>query len=554
MATTDSSAMRSRCRWDGISETAAAACLAGLANKRFVLTRKMFHSVHEMSKVFNGNGNGNGANGLLEQAPKKTVKPPASASASDVKESQVTFQTAEGVALRGTPVRVTRHGVVFELYNPGITPRLSEVLGDFQIILQGRAIYSGRAVVRSVVEAGSKAVCEATLDDARWLDVSADLIAKCDHQLVEEFDTFVKEWQKLHKVLPEFKEAVTDIRMFLTDLRIWLEQVELGIHSLPEQDRKQLEQAVIKKLSPKIIPLINGLFERFELIAARLDEKTRLAHRVYIQRQLHPMVLCAPFAHRAYQKPLGYAGDYEMVNMMTRNPQEGASLFAKVFNVWLLQQGSATAHRNRLMYLTKRIEAETFRVSRIGNKARIFNFACGPAVEIQQFLDYSPLSEKVEFTLLDFDSETLAHTQKAINDIKERLGWRTSVQFQKKAVHQLIKESQKLAAAGSGEKDEYDFIYCAGLFDYLNDYTGKQLIKIFHQRLAPGGLLVVTNVTPLTSNRGSLELILDWNLIYRDAAQLEQLCLGIIPKEEIRVKSDKTGINIFLEARKLNDG
>jgi extracellular factor (EF) 3-hydroxypalmitic acid methyl ester biosynthesis protein len=524
------------------------------ANKRFVMAWKMFHPVHEMIKVSNGNGNGNGANGFLKQPPKKAAKPPAVAPSSDVKESRVTFQTVEGVKLCGTPVRVTRHDVVFELYNPGIAPRLSEALGEFQIILQGRTIYSGRAIVRNVVDVGSKVVCEATLDDAQWLDVSADLIAKCDNQLVEEFNAFVKEWQKFYKVLPEFKEAVTDIKMFLTDLQIWLEQVELGIHSQPEHSRAQLEQAVIKKLSPKIIPLINGLFERFEIIAARLEEKTRLAHRIYIQRHLHPMVLCAPFAHRAYQKPLGYAGDYEMVNMMTRNPQEGASLFAKVFNVWLLQQGSAAAHRNRLMYLTKCIETETLRVSHTGNRARIFNFACGPAVEVQQFLDYSPLSEQVEFTLVDFDSETLAYTQKAINDIKERLGWRTPVQFQKKAVRQLIKDSQKFVAAENGAKGKYDFIYCAGLFDYLNDYTCKQLIKIFHQRLAPGGLLVVTNVTPLTSNRGSLELILDWHLIYRDAAQLEHLCSDIIPKEEIRIKNDETGINIFLEARKLNDG
>ena len=61
-------------------------------------------------------------------------------------------------------------------------------------------------------------------------------------------------------------------------------------------------------------------------------------------------------------------------------------------------------------------------------------------------------------------------------------------------------------------------------------------------------------MTPLTSNRGSLELILDWHLIYRDAAQLKQVCSGIIPEDEVRIKSDKTGINIFMEARKSNHG
>ena len=125
----------------------------------------MFHPVHEMSKVFNSNGNG--ANGLLEQPPKKAAKPPTAAPLSDVKESQVTFQTLEGVKLCGTPVRVTRHGVVFELYNPGIAPRLSEALGGFQIILQGRMIYSGRAVVSNIVDAGTKIIFISWIDKGR---------------------------------------------------------------------------------------------------------------------------------------------------------------------------------------------------------------------------------------------------------------------------------------------------------------------------------------------------------------------------------------------------
>jgi len=121
---------------------------------------------------FNGNGNGNGANGLLEHPKKKTAQPPAAASSSDVKESQVTFQTMEGVQLRGAPVRVTRHSVVFELYNPGIAPRLSEALGGFQIILQGRTVYSGRAVVSNIVDAGTKIICEATLNESSWADLN----------------------------------------------------------------------------------------------------------------------------------------------------------------------------------------------------------------------------------------------------------------------------------------------------------------------------------------------------------------------------------------------
>src|SRR5208282_1903026 len=90
---------------------------------RFVLAQKMFHPSGEMRKVPQGNGNGHGASGLLQPSEKRTTPPPpASAPASEFKDSRVMFQTHDGLELQGVPVRVTRHHVVFELYNPGTTP------------------------------------------------------------------------------------------------------------------------------------------------------------------------------------------------------------------------------------------------------------------------------------------------------------------------------------------------------------------------------------------------------------------------------------------------
>jgi extracellular factor (EF) 3-hydroxypalmitic acid methyl ester biosynthesis protein len=505
----------------------------------------------EMNQTTNSNGNGETGQKLRQL--KEIVQSETAAGPSKVKESLVTFQTADGLELHGVLAHMTRHTVVFELYNPRVTPRFSEVLSDFKIILQDRTIYSGHVVVCNVVDTGLNIVCEATLNETHWRDVNLDAVVKSDERLVTEFKVFVEEWQKSYKILPEYKEAVADIETFLTDLRIWLEQIELGIRSSPKLSQAHLEGTIIDKLSPQIIPVIDALFEKFERIAARLDDSMRPAHRHYIQRHLHPIVLCAPFASRTYQKPLGYAGDYEMVNMMDRNPKEGASLFAKIFNVWLLQQNSAGAHRNRLDYLTKQIETETFRVTRTGGKARIFNFACGPAIEVQIFLGGSALGKKVEFTLADFERETLEYVKKAIDKINERSGWQPSVRFQKQTVFQLLKESQKPLVIGDHAQQEYDLIYCAGLFDYLPDNTCKQLIKIFYQRLAPDGLLIVTNVTPLCPNQGSLELILDWHLTYRDVPRLERLCSGIVSRDGFRIRSDSTGVNIFLEVRKSNE-
>jgi extracellular factor (EF) 3-hydroxypalmitic acid methyl ester biosynthesis protein len=501
-----------------------------------------------MSKPFQGNGNGNGANGLLEQPKKKAAQTLAHAPSSEGGESWVTFQTHDGTKFHAIPARVTRHEAVFELYGALTAPRLSEALDHFQITLQGQTVYSGRAVVRNVVEAGAKIVCAATLNDAQWVDLNLVLALQKGGQIEREFKAFLQDWQKLYKVQPEFKIVMADMETFLYDLRLWLEQVELQIRASPSA--AQLEQKIAGQLTEPIIHALDAFIERFESIAASLDDDLQPAHRAYLRSQLHPFLLCSPFAHRAYEKPLGYAGDYQLVEMMTRSPYEGGTLFAKIINAWLLGQLPTQGHRNRLKYLTERMELETYRVARRGGTARIFNFACGPALEMQNFL-HSTFSEKAELTLADFNDETLEYTRRAFERIKSSLRLQTPVHFQKKSVVQLLKESHQSVAV---EKPQYDFVYCAGLFDYLPDITCRQLMSIFYACLAPGGLLVTTNVNDALNAsrpfRYSMEYILDWNLLYRNRVQMISLVPDGIADDDITVATEDTGTNMFLEVRR----
>ena len=103
--------------------------------------------------------------------------------------------------------------------------------------------------------------------------------------------------------------------------------------------------------------------------------------------------------HRIYAKPLGYAGDYEMVNMILRDPHEGGSIFAKVLNSWFLSQVPAEAHRNRVTFLTRRIFEECARARPKDAPLRVFNLGCGPAKEVRDFLEQHELSDRAEFTL-----------------------------------------------------------------------------------------------------------------------------------------------------------
>src|SRR5262245_28803257 len=88
----------------------------------------------------------------------------------ELKNSLVTCHSSQGVEIQATLLRLSRYLAIIEIYNPALVLRASEVLTDFKIVINDRAIYSGRAVVRNIVNTGQMAVCEATLDEASWMD------------------------------------------------------------------------------------------------------------------------------------------------------------------------------------------------------------------------------------------------------------------------------------------------------------------------------------------------------------------------------------------------
>ena len=90
----------------------------------------------------------------------------------EVRDTLILGQTSQGTEIHASLLRLTRYGVSFEIYNPGMVLRTSEVLHDFKILLNGSSVYAGRAVIRNLVNTGSVLVCEATLDDS-WLEKNA---------------------------------------------------------------------------------------------------------------------------------------------------------------------------------------------------------------------------------------------------------------------------------------------------------------------------------------------------------------------------------------------
>lgn len=456
-------------------------------------------------------------------------------------QSVITCRNSQGVELTANLLRIKRYSVVFEVYNPYSILQLSEVLSDFRIMASRRLLYHGKAVVSNLLNTGIVLVCEATLDEG-WVELDF-LSSVGGGDLSSQFASFMSEWKSGNRVQDPFKLVVADMANLLSGVQHWLTGVDVGIRTTVTRRRDELEREIFSQVQTRVVEEVLPAMERFEQVAGEVDESDSAVHKSYVRRELHPIVLCSPFLYRTYTKPLGYAGDYEMVNMMLRNPYEGSSAFAKMLNFALLHTEPVVAHRNRIDYLIETLARETRR--RVGRgKTRVFNLACGPAVEVQRFLRERDESDLVEIDLLDFNAETLEYTRERMDEARRDGGRETKLRYFQRSVHQLLRAASQ---GGEEEFSGYDIVYCAGLFDYLSQRVCKKLVELFCTMVRPGGLVIVTNVASSNPRKAWMEYLMEWNLIYRGREDMEDLVPEGFPVKRTSVLADDTGVNLFLE-------
>ncbi|MBL4789516.1 MAG: class I SAM-dependent methyltransferase [Kordiimonadaceae bacterium] len=460
----------------------------------------------------------------------------------------ISFVNDEGVETHGTTLRLSEAVAVLEVYDPYVVVRISAVLPKLTIYHGTTIAYEGRAIVKNLINTGLVLVISVTLTDP-WLDQSAIQSEPKDLQRIA-YD-FISKWDKHNEIRPGYRLAMSNIRNFLVDLKKWLTQSNLqGDDPLDTlQNDVHLEDEKFQQLAKPLIERLTEMCGGFEREAALVTEDQTEIHVEFVKKDLIPLIMVSPFINRTYSKPLGHAGDYEMVNMMDRDQREGRSTYAQIINQYYLNMGLAKAHRNRLKILEERLielaNAHHANPETKDRPFRILNVGCGPAIEVTNFIHNSALSNSCTFDLLDFNYETLNVTEKSITATIKQVGSGPVMNY----LHQSVTD---LVRAASGKKRDvlngpYDFIYCAGLFDYLGDKLCSRLIKLFHTLIADGGTVLVTNVHPDNPDRFAMEHIVDWYLIMRDAEQVAALALEF---NNQKIYDDSTHLNVFLEITK----
>jgi extracellular factor (EF) 3-hydroxypalmitic acid methyl ester biosynthesis protein len=455
----------------------------------------------------------------------------------------ITFRNSQGEAARGTLTSLQRRALVMEIYNPYSIVQVSEVLTDLTIRSGERNIYKGKAVVVSLLNTGLMAVVSVTLID-EWNDLGG--IGIDPKTVSDAVSLFVEEWQSRARIGQGYQVVVNDLRAYLSEVTRWLDQADITA-GLPRDVQGRVRDDVFYEIAKPLLIKGREYLLRFEEEAAKVPPEMASAHRAFAQAAIHPLVLRAPFVYRTFAKPLGYAGDYQMVNQILGDPRDGPSTYFELVNFMFLQAGVAQGHRNRVDILLERLQTLAALARQQGRPLRILNVGCGPAGELQRLAATDQQLDHLEVVLMDFSQETLLYTSQRLTEVAKKAGREPlKVTLRHESVHQLLKRASRDQDIALTE--QYDYIYCAGLFDYLADKACMRLITYFDKHLRPGGTLLVTNVHVNNPERYWMEHFMEWYLIYRDEAGITQLFPDTLP--HIKTFTDETGVNLFAEAIK----
>jgi len=344
--------------------------------------------------------------------------------------------------------------------------------------------------------------------------------------------------------LYEFKALVSELRLFLEDGQSQLAELEASLPSHVSQggQSSQARDALIERMR-------NGFSADIVRISNEIDLATRQATRgewdalrEFSQRQLHPLLMQSPWMHRARHKPLGYPGDFELMNGLYGNHFNGATLFARAVNLAFVSTPAAEAVRTR-RDLMKRELGKVLDRAAPDRPVRILSIAAGPAQEVYELLqERSEINGPVEIVLFEQDRRALSFAYARLSRVvKRRWAGRVKVVLLHDSIKRLLLGSTVFPAAG-----EYDMVYACGLCDYLQRNTWVKLCRTLYGTVAPRGTLYVGNMVPSNPSRWFMELHLDWALVFREHSEMLELARAAAPGASIRLCEEPTGVNPFV--------
>jgi extracellular factor (EF) 3-hydroxypalmitic acid methyl ester biosynthesis protein len=430
-------------------------------------------------------------------------------------------------------------------FSAGLTPDVGfdlapgSLLDSCELWLGDQIIWAGEAlVVHSSVERVGARFTSGSLD-LNHLRVGATLKSRL----------------ALHRdqkaLLPvEWRAAVADLHQLLEHARLEVEELERSEAHDP-LDREQEEARLFERLRLRWGVAFYSAASDLHAMSKGFNWRVAALGRNYASSILAPLLMACPMHRRAYEKPLGYAGDYRTIELCFARQLTGEGLFGRFLQ-----------HVAQHYTLTKSVLAREVVIREAVRSAleaegegpvRVMALAAGGAVELRRALDeITTLARPAHLILLD--QEPAAH-ESAHRHITRVLLERhhgalpVTVECLQFSVRQLTKpQSEHEHRVVNETLADLDLVYSSGLYDYLPNVIASGLTRCVYDRLRPGGRLLLGNLVETPDSTWIFEYVLNWSLIYRTEESMLHLARGLAPPpSHTGITLDATGRCIFLD-------
>ncbi|MCQ9206784.1 MAG: methyltransferase domain-containing protein [Omnitrophica bacterium] len=278
------------------------------------------------------------------------------------------------------------------------------------------------------------------------------------------------------------------------------------------------------------------IYEKINLSKGNIEKVYKLK-KLFINK-IRKLFMRRDYSEWSIKKPLGYAGDYKIIDEIYRNDPQTTG-FNRLFDNYYQMSAICVGVRNRKNDFKKILYK--FISKKPKKSIRIMNLACGSCREILELLSQNSLPNKnITFDCYDNDERALEYAK---NSLKKY----SNINFIKENALRLSATKQITLRI----KKKYDIVYTTGLFDYLNNRIAARLIENLKILLKINGILVVANVRDKYSNPSVhyMEWAGDWNLIYRSGDEFKKLFLNAgFKNDDLHIRYEQQGIMQYIIA------
>jgi SAM-dependent methyltransferase len=207
-----------------------------------------------------------------------------------------------------------------------------------------------------------------------------------------------------------------------------------------------------------------------------------------------------PFTRWSFEKPRGYSGDAGLLDFIyghasTQRYLDAASPLGKEIHSFVSQAPACVAVRERRDILAQMVDDVA---SSRGGEAEILTIASG---HLREGAMSDALKNETIKRWVALDQDPLSVGAVA----SEFVG--TAVEAVNGSVGTILKRSQTLGT--------FDFVYAAGLYDYLADEVAIKLTQRCLQMLKPNGTFLFANFADEIPDDGYMETFMNWALLLR---------------------------------------